>query len=196
MQEWLILVYKVPPEPSRLRASIWRKLKAVGAIYLQNGVATLPSGPASERALRGIAEEARAMGGVAYLYQGGFFGEADTLVAMFNAARDEEYTEVLTRCQDFHAELACERAAHKYTFAELEENEEDLVKLEAWCAKIRGRDYFGATLEPAATQALAACRNDLEEFAASVYRAADHGSAAPNGLTEPEGGSPNEAGLA
>ena len=192
MQEWLILVYKIPPEPSRLRASIWRRLKAAGAIYLQNGVATLPSGPASERALRGIAEEARAMGGVAYLYQGGFFGEADTLVAMFNAARDEEYTEVLTRCQDFHAELARERAAHKYTFAELEENEEDLVKLETWCAKIRSRDYFGATREPAAAQALAACRNDLEEFAASIYRAADHGSAAPNELTEPESGSPNE----
>jgi hypothetical protein len=34
---WFVLVYKLPPEPTRLRASVWRKLKAAGAVYLQNG---------------------------------------------------------------------------------------------------------------------------------------------------------------
>ena len=32
MSEWLVLVYKIPPEPTRLRAGIWRQLKAAGAI--------------------------------------------------------------------------------------------------------------------------------------------------------------------
>jgi hypothetical protein len=82
--------------------------------------------------------------------------------------------------------LARERAINKYTFAELEESEDDLAKLEAWDAKIRLRDRFGAPLGPAATQALSACRADLEDFAIAVSRAADHGSAAPaNGNEAP-----------
>jgi hypothetical protein len=83
--------------------------------------------------------------------------------------------------------LARERAINKYTFAELEENEDDLTKLEAWDAKIRLRDRFGAPLGPAATQALSACRADLEDFATAVYRAADHGSAAPLPSGQPDG---------
>src|SRR5215210_8900163 len=39
---WFVLIYKLPAEPTRLRASVWRKLKAAGAVYLQNGVAALP----------------------------------------------------------------------------------------------------------------------------------------------------------
>ena len=39
---WLILVYHLPREPSRHRVAVWRKLKALGALYLQDGVAALP----------------------------------------------------------------------------------------------------------------------------------------------------------
>jgi hypothetical protein len=100
-------------------------------------------------------------------------------VATFDAARDEEYREVLDRCRDFHAELEKERKARKFTFAELEENEEDLAKLEAWFGKVRARDRFGAPLAEEAERAIKACREDLESFAESVYEAADHGSAGP-----------------
>ena len=48
---WFVLVYKLPAEPTRLRASVWRKLKAAGAVYLQNGVATLPEDAAGERSM-------------------------------------------------------------------------------------------------------------------------------------------------
>jgi len=41
---WLLLVYRVPPEPSRLRSAVWRRLKSLGAIYLQNSAAALPTG--------------------------------------------------------------------------------------------------------------------------------------------------------
>src|SRR5262249_30714465 len=39
---WLLLIYRVPPEPTRLRAAVWRRIKSLGAIYLQNSVAALP----------------------------------------------------------------------------------------------------------------------------------------------------------
>ncbi|CAN5802663.1 hypothetical protein BH20ACT11_BH20ACT11_01270 [soil metagenome] len=43
------MVYKLPSEPTRYRASVWRKLKGAGAVYLQNGVAALPADPVAER---------------------------------------------------------------------------------------------------------------------------------------------------
>ena len=135
MQEWLLLVYKVPPEPTRYRASVWRKLKAAGAVYLQHAVAALPADAANERVLRGLVGDIHAMHGTAYLVRSTPVGDDTGLIDAFNAAREAEYREVLTRCLDFHAELARERQAGKFTYAELEENEADLHKLEAWCVR-------------------------------------------------------------
>ncbi len=122
------------------------------------------------------------MGGTAQLFQGRLLGDEEAVRGHFNAARNEEYTELLARCAEFHAELARERAAGKYTFAELEENEDDLTKLEAWRDKIARRDTFGAVLAREAAEVLAACRADLEGYAGAVYTAADNGHpAAPDG---------------
>ena len=178
MGTWLVLIYKVPAEPTRLRAGVWRKLKAAGAIYLQNGVAALPADGGNERVLRGIVHEIAAMQGTGYLLEGSPLGDGRDLLAAFMAARDAEYEEVLGRCRDFHTELARERGAGNHTFAELEENEDDLAKLEAWLARIRRRDSFGAPKRAEAEAAMAACRADLESFAGAVYQYADHGSAA------------------
>jgi hypothetical protein len=45
--------------------------------------------------------------------------------------------EVLERHRDLHVEPEIKRAADKFTFAELGENEEDLAELEAWYANVR-----------------------------------------------------------
>lgn len=39
---WLLLTYKVPAEPAKKRVGLWRKLKGMGAVYLQSGVCLLP----------------------------------------------------------------------------------------------------------------------------------------------------------
>jgi len=177
MQEWLLLIYKIPPEPTRYRASVWRKLKAAGAVYLQNGVAALPADAPGERAMRGVVEEIRTMQGTAHLLKSVSLGDETDVLAAFNAARESEYKELLDRCRDFHAELEKERGIGNFTFAELEENEDDLHKLEAWYGKIKTRDRFAVTLRTQAEHGLIACRDDLERFSQSVYMAVDHGSA-------------------
>ena len=60
---WLLLVYRVPSEPTRLRSAVWRRLKSLGAIYLQNSAAALPAGLGAERALRKLRSEILDMGG-------------------------------------------------------------------------------------------------------------------------------------
>ena len=176
-RRWFVLVYKLPSEPSRYRASVWRKLRAAGAVYLQSGVAALPDDPAGERTMRGVVREIREGEGTTHLFRGSAVGDRGELEETFNEARDAEYGEVLERCRNFHAELDKERDRGNFNFAELEENEEDLAKLEAWAGKIRARDRFGAPLSEEVERELGACREDLEAFAASVYEAADHGSA-------------------
>lgn len=64
---WLILAYRVPGEPARLRSMVWRRLKAAGAVYLANSVATLPASPAAERVFRRLRSEIAQLGGSAQL---------------------------------------------------------------------------------------------------------------------------------
>lgn len=167
---WLVLIYRIPSEPTRLRATAWRRLKGLGAIYLQNSAAALPASAAAERALRKLRHEIGEMGGSAVLLScTALAGESEVLAA-FQAARDDEYEEIIDKCQDFLAQLDKEYKARHFTYAELEENEEDLAKLQGWLAKVTDRDVFGAPKRSATLEALGTCERALEEYAARVYR--------------------------
>jgi hypothetical protein len=166
---WLLLIYRVPPEPTRLRSTVWRRIKSLGAIYLQNSVAALPAGPAAERSLRKLRREILDMSGTAVLMSCAVLaGEADVRNA-FQAARNDEYEEIVDKCEDFLHQVQKEYADNHFTYAELEENEVDLVKLRNWFAKIIERDVFGADGRPATERALEACEQSLEAYAARVY---------------------------
>jgi hypothetical protein len=166
---WLLLIYRVPPEPTRLRSTVWRRIKSLGAIYLQNSVATLPNTPAAERSLRKLRREILDMSGTAVLLTAAVLaGEAEVRGA-FQAARNDEYEEIVDKCQDFLQQLQKEYDANHFTYAELEENEVDLVKLRNWFAKVTDRDAFGADGRSATEQALEACEQSLEAYAARVY---------------------------
>jgi hypothetical protein len=170
---WLVLIYRIPSEPTRLRAGVWRRLKGLGAIYLQNSVAALPAAPAAERALRSLRNEIGEMGGAAQLLRAeALAGEAD-IVAAFNRARDEEYEEILDRCRDFLEEIRRETEAQHFTYAELEENDEDLVKLRGWLTKVEARDALEATKRQDAEDALTRCEEALNGFAERVYECED-----------------------
>ena len=167
--DWLVLIYRIPSEPTRLRATVWRRLKGLGAVYLQNSVAALPAGSSSERALRKLRREILEMGGTAQLLASQALAGQTDILAVFQAARDDEYEEIIDKCQDFHGQLQKEYDAAHFTYAELEENEEDLVKLRNWLAKITERDVFGAPRRAATLEAVATCEQALEDYAARVY---------------------------
>jgi hypothetical protein len=166
---WLLLIYRIPTEPTRLRAGVWRKLKGIGAIYLQNSVVALPFAPHSERALRTLRAEIDEMGGKATLFSSTTLAGQDQLVEVFNSARDDEYEEIIDKCDDFLQQVRKEYEANHFTYAELEENEVDLVKLKGWLEKIRARDVLGASRLDATVAAVERCDHVLEEYAARVY---------------------------
>src|SRR5690242_8480271 len=98
---WLVLVYRVPSEPTRLRAAVWRRLKSLGAIYLQNSCAALPASVAAERALRKLRREILDMSGTAVLLSCGVLAGEHGILGAFGAARDDEYAEIVDKCEDF-----------------------------------------------------------------------------------------------
>ncbi|HEX3650109.1 MAG TPA: Chromate resistance protein ChrB [Pseudonocardiaceae bacterium] len=166
---WLLLIYRIPSEPTRLRAAVWRRLKGLGSIYLQSSTAALPASPVNERALRKLHHDIIGMSGTAsLLHCTVLVGERD-VIAAFQAARDDEYEEIVDKCQDFLGQVAKEYQANHFTFAELEENEEDLVKLRNWLAKVTDRDVFGAPGRAATLTAIAECERALEDYATRVY---------------------------
>ena len=166
---WLVLVYKVPSEPSRLRATVWRRIKSLGAIYLQSSAAALPASTQAERALRKLRSEIADMSGTAVLLSCDVLaGQAD-IEAQFQAARNDEYEEIVDKCNDFIAGIDKEYAEHHFSYAELEENEVDLVKLKTWLGRVRERDAFGAAGLQQALSFLAECEEKLETYAARVY---------------------------
>ncbi len=166
---WLLLIYRVPSEPTRLRATVWRRLKSLGAVYLQNSAAALPASEGADRALRKLRREILEMQGSAFLLSCTALVGARDIVSLFQAARDNEYEEILDKCQDFHTGLEKEYTANHFTYGELEENEVELIKLRNWFTKVQTRDVFGAPTQNAAREALDACAQALEAYAARVY---------------------------
>jgi Protein ChrB, N-terminal len=166
---WLLLIYRVPPEPTRLRSTVWRRIKSLGAIYLQNSVAALPASPAAERSLRKLRRDILDMSGTAMLLSCAVLAGETEVRNAFQAARDDEYEEIVDKCEDFLRQVQKEYDENHFTYAELEENEVDLVKLRNWFAKVTERDVFGADRRAATEQALEACEQSLEAYAARVY---------------------------
>lgn len=141
----------------------------MGAVYLQNSVAAMPAGKASEHALRKLRREILDMEGTALILSAEALAGNSEVLALFQQARDAEYEEILDKCGDFHAGLEKEYAASHFTYGELEENEVELLKLRGWFEKVQGRDAFGAPLREKTEAALAVCAEALEAYAARVY---------------------------
>jgi DNA-binding transcriptional regulator PaaX len=166
---WLLLIYHVPSEPSRLRATVWRRIKSLGAIYLQSSVAALPASVAAERSLRRLRSEILDMSGSAILLSCSVLAGRGDITSAFQTARNDEYEEIVDKCHDFLAGLRKEYAENHFSYAELEENEVDLVKLRTWLERVRERDAFGAEGLQTALSSLAECEEQLEAYAARVY---------------------------
>lgn len=178
-QSWLMLIYKVPAEPNRKRLAIWRKIKALGAVYLQNGVCVLPPINEHVRRLKMVENEIVEGGGEAFLLNANGFDkvQSDQIVARFTTERNDAYAEFIERCGGFEDEIRRESEAGKFTYAELEENDEDLRKLRSWLEKIRKLDFYGASLASDAEERLDRCVDLLDRFADQVFEAQDENRA-------------------
>jgi hypothetical protein len=124
---WVLLVYKIPREPTASRAAVWRKLKRLGALLLHDAVWVLPATPWTCEQFQWLAVEIGEFGGVAYLWESHLLlhGQSDALIRQFQTRVDAAYQEILD---------------------ELEQDEADLVALSRTYQQVRTQDYFHSPL--------------------------------------------------
>lgn len=169
--QWMVLILRLPAQPSRRRVAVWRELRKVGALSLGQGVWAVPDVPVFadgvQRAL-GVAERAQ---GESVVLRAAGRGPQDAarFEAMFTAAREEDWAEFTADCGKYTAELDKEIGKGKLTLAELEEEEQSLERLRRWHRDLKARDVFGAPGAQEADRQLAECARRFEDYSERVF---------------------------
>ncbi len=124
---WVLLVYKIPREPTASRAQVWRKLKRLGALLLHDAVWVLPATSWTREQFQWLAVEIGELGGEAHLWESHLLlnGQAEALIQQFQARVNAGYQEILE---------------------ELEQEDADLVALSRTYQQVRAQDYFHSAL--------------------------------------------------
>lgn len=171
-REWLILNFTLPKEPSRIRVSTWRKLKKSGSVNIGQSMWILPLSGEHIDVFSEISGNILQNNGEAYILKSVFISTSNSvdISSIFNKARDEEYKEFIGKCEDFFREIEKETEKKNFNFAEIEENEEEYSKLEKWMKKITARDFFDASLKSSSGDALAKCKELLDDYSSKVYK--------------------------
>lgn len=156
---WTLLVYRLPPYPTRLRIQIWRKLQALGAVYLQDGVAALPSREDLDENLTYISQTVEEMGGSATVLKAGGLRQKDNdaVRERFNKAADTRMRELVGRIEA----LASPEVISPTDFAR---TEEELTRERFAYLKARRINHFGSELESVVESALDGARRRIERY--------------------------------
>lgn len=170
--DWVLLTYHLPSEPSRHRVAVWRELRRVGAVSLQQATWAVPARPDFVEAVSRAVELIERADGEALIFDAVPQGEAMAarLEALFTTEREQEWAEFLAECSKFDDEIDKEIRIKKFTAAELDEEEQSLERLRRWFRELRTRDLFETPSRDEAEQRLKECVERLEDFAERVYQ--------------------------
>jgi DNA-binding transcriptional regulator PaaX len=175
--DWVLLVYRLPAEPSRHRVAVWRELRRAGAVSLQQATWAVPAREDFIDAVTRAVELVERADGDAVVLDAVPRGDemAARLEAMFTAEREQEWAEFLAECTKFDEEIDKEIRTKKFTAAELDEEEQNLERLRRWYRELRLRDVFGAASRAEAEWRVKECTDRLEDYAERVF---EHGGGA------------------
>jgi len=183
---WLMVLAQVPSQPSRHRVAVWRELRKAGAVPISAGAWAVPDTAAFHPYLERAAELCRRGGGtLAVLAVEPRDEESEALIrSAYLAARLDEWSEFDAECGHYEAEIAKEIAKRKFTFGELEEEEQSLERLRRWFQDLRRRDVLDLPQAADAEARLRTCEELLDGYAAQVYDAMHQGAPASAGSTD------------
>lgn len=138
-QKWLLLTYRIPREPTAGRVFVWRKLKRLGAVAIQDAVWVLPSTSRTREQFQWLVSEIKELEGEAVLWEGDQIDATDpeSLQRQFSEPVDAECRGIL---------------------AALKKKNRDLAALSQRFRDVAARDFFGSEL----------CRRVREELLAAA----------------------------
>ena len=153
---------------------MWRELRRVGAVSLQQATWAVPARRDFVDAVARAVHLIERADGEAFTFDAEPQGDAMAarLEARFTTEREQEWMEFLAECAKFDQEIDKEIRIEKFTAAELGEEEQSLERLGRWFREIRARDLFGSPSYAEAERRLKECTEHLEDYAERVY---EHG---------------------
>lgn len=160
-REWVLLVYKVPSHPTRLRAQVWRRLQRCGAVYLQDSVSVVPATSEPAENMQWIADEIREVGGEAFLFRA-------TTTSPDQESRIEGLFEAVSRTQakrllEALSELGT-RTRGTTGPKEVDQAEDEVRRIRQAALKLRLRSHFPAPEEERLHQRLRSMRERLDQL--------------------------------
>jgi hypothetical protein len=140
---WLLLIHQIPPRPNYLRVKFGRQLQKVGAVALKNSVYALPKSDGGLETFQWIGQEIRRAGGEATICESHLVaGLSDQGVeALFNAARDADYEELLEEARGMRKSFGRKRRLDDRARAEVASV---VSRLRKRLGEIEVLDHFGA----------------------------------------------------
>jgi hypothetical protein len=171
--DWIVLVLRLPTEPSRHRVAVWRELRRGGAVQMGPGSWAVPAQPVFAETVERVLELVRRGDGELVTLDARPRDEASAarLEATYTEAREAEWAEFVSDCAKFMVELDHEIAIEKYTLAELDEEEQSMERLRRWHRELSARDVFAAPSAAPAQSRLTECASRLEDYTERVFQA-------------------------
>jgi hypothetical protein len=165
--EWVLLVYKIPSHPTRLRAQVWRKLQRCGAIYLQDSISIVPATSELAENMQWIADEIREMGGDAFLFRATATSpkEESQIERLFGGASRAEAGRLLEALRGVERRL--KPGATPQVLAEAED---ELRRIRQAALKLRLRSHFPVAAEETLHKRLRVARDRLDRHALRAAR--------------------------
>ncbi len=138
--QWIIFSASLPSKTSSSpRVALWRRLQRLGAVAPVGGVYVLPAQEATLEAYQWLAQEIRqAQGEAVVMHVERFEGLSDAqVIAIFQAARREDYAKLEPQVQTLETAIAAARLPDEHG-----DLRESLEKLRRRHAEIQRIDYF------------------------------------------------------
>ncbi|MBF6606265.1 MAG: hypothetical protein IVW53_11855 [Chloroflexi bacterium] len=170
---FMLLVYRMPARPTANRVYVWRMLKKLGAVHLQQSVTVFPQNKQIAHELEPLLEKITDSAGEYHLLPLRQLPAVETekLVARFVDQTARHYEEIIENCEiNFTKEIEFETFRRNFTYEEAEEIRIEYEKIVGWFERVSQRDWFGAPNRDAALGWLERCLRLLEGFEAQVFR--------------------------
>jgi hypothetical protein len=157
--EWVLLSYRLPREPSTVRVGVWRKLRRLGVVQVQDGLVGLPADARTREQLEWIADEVLDANGDATVW----------LARPGSRAQERAFA---TRMAEAVAADYAAVAAEARQALDLDPGPRSraLARLRRELGRVRQRDFFPPTERDTAQQAVEALAATLADPATADSR--------------------------
>lgn len=172
INRFTLLVYRMPAHPTAGRVAVWRQLKKIGAIYLQQSVCIFPANAEVRHDLAPILVRITEAAGEFHLLPLRKVqpDEEQKLIQQFQEQTSNHYQEIIENCEvNFTKEIEFETFRKNFTYEEAEEIRAEFDKITVWFDRVRKRDWYGAPNMKEAREWLVRCERMLEDFERRVF---------------------------